>query len=124
MSEISRESALDAVPTSETFPKHPKRVILRLRVNEFEDCNPTEFDCAIMAYLASRGRPVDELRQRIHHSHIEPLQAPELKQRSFHIVLDIEKDMLRDPDLETVEHEVHRVHRARDGTLYEHRTLI
>jgi len=125
MSEISRESALDAVPTSESFPKHPKRVILRLRVNEFDDCNPTEFDCAIMAYLASAGRPVDELRQRIHHSHIEPLQPPEMKQRSFHIVLDIEKDMLRDPDLERVEHEVHRVRRAKDGTLYgyQHLTL-
>ncbi|OJD20430.1 hypothetical protein ACJ73_08235 [Blastomyces percursus] len=69
-----------------------------------------------MAYLESAGRPVDELGQRIHHSHIEPLQPPEMKQRSFHIVLDIEKAMLRDPDLGTVEHEVHRVRRAMDGT--------
>ncbi|PGH35731.1 hypothetical protein GX50_01444 [[Emmonsia] crescens] len=113
MSEISGESMLDA----ERLPKHPKRVILRLRVDEFDDCNPTEFDSAIMAYLASAGRPANELQQRIHHSHIEPLQPPEMKQRSFHIVLDIEKDMLRDPDLERVEHEVHRVRRAKDGTL-------
>ncbi|OAX81898.1 hypothetical protein ACJ72_03766 [Emergomyces africanus] len=116
MPNISRESVLDTVPTSESFSKHPKRVILRLRVNEFDDRNPTEFDSAIMAYLESAGRPVDELGQRIHHSHIEPFQSPEMKQRSFHIVLDIEKAMLRDPDLETVEHEVHRVRRAKDGT--------
>ncbi|EER45171.1 conserved hypothetical protein [Histoplasma capsulatum H143] len=117
MSETSRESAVDAGPTFEGFPKHPKRVILRLRVNEFDGRNPTEFDRAIMAYLASAGRSVDELTQKIHHSHIEPLQPPEMKQRSFHIVLDIEKDMLSDPDLERVEHEVHRVHRAKNGEL-------
>ncbi|EQL34443.1 hypothetical protein BDFG_03788 [Blastomyces dermatitidis ATCC 26199] len=114
MPETSGESAVDAVPTFESFPKHPKRVILRLRVNEFDGRNPTEFDHAIMAYLASAGRPVDELTQRIHHSHIEPFQPPEMKQRSFHIVLDIEKDMLSDPDFERVEHEVHRVHRAKN----------
>ncbi|OJD19358.1 hypothetical protein AJ78_00720 [Emergomyces pasteurianus Ep9510] len=65
MSEMSGESMLDA----ESLLKRPKRVILRLRVDEFDDCNPTEFDSAIMAYLASAGRPVDELQQRIHHSH-------------------------------------------------------
>lgn len=124
MSETSGESAVDAVPTFASFPKHPKRVILRLRVNEFDGRNPTEFDRAIMAYLASAGRPVDELTQRIHHSHIEPLQPPEMKQRSFHIVLDIEKDMLSDPEFETVEHEVHRVHRAKNGTLYGYHALI
>ncbi|OAX80566.1 hypothetical protein ACJ72_00694 [Emergomyces africanus] len=68
MSEISGESILGA----QNLLKHQKRVILRLRVNEFEDCNPTEFDSAIMAYLAFAGRPVNELRQRIHHSHIKP----------------------------------------------------
>lgn len=124
MSETSRESAVDAGPTFEGFPKHPKRVILRLRVNEFDGRNPTEFDRAIMAYLASAGRPVDELTQKIHHSHIEPLQPPEMKQRSFHIVPDIEKDMLSDPDFERVEHEVHRVHRAKNGTLYGYHALI
>ncbi|OAX84896.1 hypothetical protein ACJ72_00718 [Emergomyces africanus] len=68
------------------------------------------------AYLASSGRPVDELTRRIHYSHIEPLQPPKMKQRSFHIVLDIDKDMLSDPDFERVEHEVHRVHRATNDT--------
>ncbi|KAF7588283.1 hypothetical protein BBP40_005937 [Aspergillus hancockii] len=42
-----------------------------------------------------------------------------MKQKSFHIVLDIEKDMLKDPDFGKVEHEVHRVRRARDGTLIQ-----
>ncbi|KAE8352570.1 hypothetical protein BDV28DRAFT_134968 [Aspergillus coremiiformis] len=118
MSQTLPELAQDFVHTSKDF-KQPKRVILRLRVNEFENCAPTEFDRAIMAYLASAGRSVDELQQRIHYSHIEPLQPPELKQTSFHIVLDIEKGMLKDPDFEKIEHEVHRVRRARDGTLSE-----
>ncbi|OJD15230.1 hypothetical protein AJ78_04490 [Emergomyces pasteurianus Ep9510] len=100
----------------QNFPKHPKRVILRLRVNEFDGRSPTEFDHAIKAYLASAGRPVDELTQRIHYSHIEPFQPPELKQRSFHIVQDIEKDMFSDPDFDEVKHEVHRIRRAKNGT--------
>lgn len=40
-----------------------------------------------------------------------------LQEKSFHIVLDLDKDMLKDPDLGTVEHEVHRVRRAEDGSL-------
>lgn len=113
-------SAQNPTSTSEIFSKHPKRAILRLRVNEFDGRSSTEFDHAIMAYLKSAGRPVDEIQKRIHHSHIEPFQPPELNQKSFHIVLDIEKDMLREPNLETVEHEVHRVRRAEDGTLYDY----
>ncbi|KAK2778756.1 hypothetical protein FQN53_001653 [Emmonsiellopsis sp. PD_33] len=116
MSEISGESEIYAGPTSKSFPKRPKRVILRLRVNEFDGYSSTEFDHAIMAYLASVGRPVDELTKRIHYSHVEPLQPPEMKQRSFHIVLDVEKDMLSDPDFDRVEHEVHRVRRTKNGT--------
>ncbi|KAK2808745.1 hypothetical protein FQN50_004417 [Emmonsiellopsis sp. PD_5] len=124
MSEISGEPAVYAGTTPKPFPRHPKRVILRLRVDEFDGHSPTEFDHAIMAYLASVGRPVDELSKRIHHSHIEPFQPPELKQRSFHIVLDIEKDMLSDPDFDMVEHEVHRVRRTKNGTLYDNGIII
>ncbi|KKZ61747.1 hypothetical protein EMCG_03695 [[Emmonsia] crescens] len=117
MSKASTQSALlDAELTSGDFHKGPKRVILRLRVNEFDGRDSTEFDSTIKAYLTSAGRPVDEFHSRIHHSHIEPFQPLEMKQTSFHIVLDIEKDMLRDPDLGEVQHEVHRVRRDMDGT--------
>lgn len=125
MSNKSGESALpDIVSTSESKPKHPKRVILRLRANQFPGHSSREFDYAIMAYLASVGRATDEHDRGIHYSHVEPLQPYEMNQKSFHIVLDIEKDMLADPDFETVDHEVHRVRRAKDGTLYEYCPLI
>ncbi|KAE8147974.1 hypothetical protein BDV25DRAFT_159178 [Aspergillus avenaceus] len=119
MPETSRELA-QAVYMSKPS-RHPKRVILRLRVNEFDHCPPTEFDHAIRAYLASTGRAADEHQRRMHHSHIEPFQPREMGQRSFHIILDLEQDMLQDPNFERVEHEVHRVRRNRDGTFLVNR---
>ncbi|GAD99115.1 conserved hypothetical protein [Paecilomyces variotii No. 5] len=94
-----------------------KRVILRLRVSDFDNCGPAELDRAIMAYLSSTGHSVNEISQRKYYSHIEPFQPPDMKQKTFHIVLGIEKDMLKDPDFEQIEHEVHRDHRATDRTL-------
>jgi len=40
-----------------------------------------------------------------------------MKQKSLHIVLDLEKDMISDPGFEMVEQEVHRVRRTQDGSL-------
>ncbi|OJJ45672.1 hypothetical protein ASPZODRAFT_17124 [Penicilliopsis zonata CBS 506.65] len=80
-----------------------------------------EFDNAIKAYLASANRPVDEAEQGIHYPHMEPFQSPDLQQKSFHIVPDIEKDMLDDADLGNTEPEVHRVRRHKDGTLVVNR---
>ncbi|KAH8425538.1 uncharacterized protein LDX57_003289 [Aspergillus melleus] len=97
--------------------RHPKRIILRLRVDEFISCHPTEFDRAIIAYLESVGRRPDELTKRLHQPHIEPFQDPSMKQKSFHIVLDLEKDMISEPDMKTVPHEAYRVRRAQDGSL-------
>ncbi|KAL5334670.1 hypothetical protein BJX70DRAFT_351118 [Aspergillus crustosus] len=95
---------------------HPKRIILRLRVQDFESSHPSELNCAIIAYLHSAGRSSDELAEGKLRSHIEPFQAPELKQKTFHIILDLDKNQLTNPDLGSVEHEVHRVRRANDGS--------
>lgn len=43
------------IPSPDEIEKHPKRIILRLRVDEFVSCSPIEFDRAIMAYLDSAG---------------------------------------------------------------------
>jgi hypothetical protein len=86
-------------------------------VNEFDGRGPEEFTYAIRAYLKSAGRPVEEIDQHKHFSHIEPFQAPELKQTSFHIVLDIDKDLVENPNFETLLHEVYRVRRGVDGNL-------
>jgi len=42
-----------SMPTMQAgkMERHPKRIVLRLRVNDFVSCHPAEFDRAIMAYL-------------------------------------------------------------------------
>lgn len=102
---------------SDVLNKQPKRVVLRLRVNEFDSYGPEEFTYAMRAFLKYAGHPVEEIDQHKHFSHIEPFQAPELKQTSFHIVLDIDKDLVKNPDFETLPHEVYRVRRGGDGNL-------
>ena len=95
----------------------PKRVILRLRVNEFSGRDPSEYNDAIKAYLIFAERPASEIVDNKHYAHIEPFQAPELQQTSFHITLDIEKDLLYNPDFETIPHEIYRVRRNEHGDL-------
>ena len=95
----------------------PKRVILRLRVSEFEGCNQSDFNQAIKAYLNSVGRSMQEFDQGRHYSHIEPFQSLDIRQTSFHIILDLEKDLLDNPDFGTLQHEVYRVRRDIDGKL-------
>lgn len=74
----------------------PKRVILRLRVNEFEGEGRSweQHVDAIKAYLTWAGRSTSEYEgeyeTRKHFAHVESFQAPELKQTIFHVILDIE----------------------------------
>jgi len=103
--------------TSTSLQHQPKRVVLRLRVNEFEGRDPSEYKEAIEAYISFAGHPVNELEEGKHFTHIEPFQAPELQQRSFHIVLDIEKDMLDNPNIQKLPHEIYHVRRDRQGRL-------
>lgn len=103
--------------TSTSLEHQPKRVILRLRVNEFEGRDSSEYNEAIEAYIAFAGYSVNELEEGKHYAHIEPYQAPELQQRSFHIILDIEKDMLDNPNVQKLPHEIYRVRRDKRGIL-------
>jgi hypothetical protein len=52
-----------------------------------------------------------------HEKHIEPFQDPEIPQTSFHIILDMEKDMLEDPNLQNLPHEIYRIRRDDQGIL-------
>jgi hypothetical protein len=102
----------------------PKRVILRLRVNEFEGEGRSwqQYPDAIRAYLTWAGRPTSEYegpyQTRKHFAHVEPFQDPEIKQTRFHVVLDMEQYMLDNPDPATVTHEIYRVRRNTEGDLY------
>jgi len=50
----------------------PKRVILRLWVNEFTGWDPSEHTDAIKAYLAFAGRLTNVLEFRKHYAYIKP----------------------------------------------------
>ena len=101
----------------------PKRVILWLRVNEFEGEGRSweQHTDAIKAYLTWAGRPTSEYEgdweKRKHFAHVEPFQLPEVKQTTFHVVLDMEQHSLQNPNLDNVPHEIYRVRRGKDGNL-------
>jgi hypothetical protein len=74
--------------------KHqPKRVILRLRVNEFSGRDYSEYIDAINAYLVFIGRLTNSLEFRKHHAYIKLFQSPEVNQTLFYITIDIEGDL-------------------------------
>lgn len=103
--------------------KVPKRVILRLRVSEFEGEGHSweQYVDAINTYLIWAGRPTDEYQgdyqMRRHFAHVEPFQAPELNQKTFHVILDIEQHSLREADFDQIPHEIYRVRRNEDEDL-------
>ena len=110
-------------PTTMIPENRPRRVILRLRVNEFEGDGRSweQHTDAIKAYLVWAGRTVSEYEgahdTRQHFAHAEPFQAPELNQTTFHVVLDMEQHMLNEPDFDTLPHELYRVCRDKEGSL-------
>ena len=104
--------------TSTGLEPQPKRVILRLRVNDFGGGDPSEYSDAIRAYLAFAGRPISELGENRHYAHIEPFQGPEIPQRSFHIILNLEKDSFHNSNnFQNLPHEIYRVRRDKQGKL-------
>jgi hypothetical protein len=115
--------AIESLPASSE--NRPKRVILRLRVNEFEGEGRSweQYVDAILAYLAWAGRTRSEYEgsyeTRKHFAHVEPFQDPELRQTTFHVVLDMEQYMVIDPNFDTLPHEIYRVRRDKKGNLYE-----
>ena len=70
---------------------------------------------AIKAYLTWAGRPTSEYEGEYetskHFAHVEPFQALEVKQTTFHVVLDIEQRSLNRPDFDSLPHEIYRVRR-------------
>ncbi len=103
--------------TAATSEHQPKRVILRLQVRDFEGRNSFKYIDAIKAYLTFAKRPTSELEENKHYVHIEPFQQPELQQTTFHITLDINKDLLDDPNIQVLRHEVYRIRRDKQGNL-------
>ena len=100
-----------------------KRVILRLRVNEFEGKGYSWEDHvdAIQAYLRWAGLQLSEVEEESatkgYFAHVEPFQAPEVNQKTFHVIVDIQQQALDHVDFDDLLHEVYRVRRKLDGDL-------
>ncbi|KAH8684337.1 hypothetical protein BGZ60DRAFT_523560 [Tricladium varicosporioides] len=97
----------------------PKRIILRLRVDEFksESLGLPEFDGAIEKYLKFARRPTSEHAEGKHYVHIEPFQESGYKQIFFHVILDMDKNAISNPSFNWLEHEIYRIRRDEEGTL-------
>ena len=97
----------------------PKRVILRLRCNEFED-TVESYNEAIQAYLSSAGKSFSEYEKHRHVAHFDGHQDYQdgNPRASFHITLDMEKDAIQEPELDKLPHEICRIRRQKeDGTM-------
>ncbi|KAE8165628.1 hypothetical protein BDV40DRAFT_58596 [Aspergillus tamarii] len=115
MAESTGDSAPCAVSTCQNSLNHAKCVILRLRGGDFlPNFCLEDLDDAIRAYLVSSGRSVHELKQIIHSVY----QEHSLVLGLFYIIIDLHKDQLRNSELNDVQHELHRIRRAEDGTMY------
>jgi hypothetical protein len=114
MSEVP-SSEYSSIPetTQPTVPEsRPNRVILRLRVSDFE--KPFQwygYPTAVEAYLSWAGRSVTDYRERKHNVFVEPLQDPELRQTKFHIIIDFYPLSFDVQDLDRVHHEIFLIKR-------------
>jgi hypothetical protein len=94
-----------------------KRVVLRLQVEDFSGCDPSEYNHAIKTYLTFAGRPTSEWEEQKHFAHIEPFQDSEIRQTRFHITLDMEQALAKNPDFGKLPHEIYRIRRDEHGEL-------
>ena len=86
-------------------------------MNDFEGCTSSEYNDAIKTYLAYVKCPTSEVKENRHYAHIELFQHYELQQTSFHIILNINKDSLAQPNMQSLPHEVYHVRRDEQGNL-------
>jgi uncharacterized NAD(P)/FAD-binding protein YdhS len=120
----SNNNIINAISYNANHPGTlPKRVILRLRVNEFEGKGHSWEDHvdAIQAYFRWAGLPMSEFESehatKQYFAHVEPFQALEVKQRTFHVILDIQQQPLDEVNFDIIPHEVYRVRRNLDEDL-------
>lgn len=76
---------------------------------------------AIQAYVTRTGCPASEYegltRKAKHFAHVEPFQKPELKQTTFHVILDVDQNMPIEPSLNILLSQIYRLRRDTEGNL-------
>ena len=113
-------SALEEASTTANGYFGAKRVILRLRVDDFDKSGYKWEDHvdAIDAYWRWLEHELEtDATNSDYFAHVEPFQAPELQQKTFHVILDIQYSALRFETFDDIPHEVYRVRRKDDGHL-------
>lgn len=95
-----------------------KRVILRLRDNDFPDVSYADIVACVQAFLSFSSRSPDELSQARHFFHFQP-PNPHILQPNprFHIIIDIEKTKHSGRLPEDFPHEIYRISRL-NGEMY------
>ncbi len=91
-------------PRMETAPSstnQPTRIVLRIKQR-----NTLNYNEIISSFLGHLGHPTSADEFNKHWSHIQP---PSEKSSSYHITLDMNKDGVTHPDLQTLPHEYYRV---------------
>jgi hypothetical protein len=72
------------------------------------------YPSAVEAYLKWSNRPIEDYRRaKKHNIFVEQFQAPELKQKNFHVILDLNCRSYKVENMDSVHHEVYEV--RRDG---------
>ncbi|KAF1351279.1 hypothetical protein BDV97DRAFT_368924 [Delphinella strobiligena] len=111
------------IPYSENAKETPRRIILRLRVADFDGDGHTweQYPDAVKAYLEWAGYSTADYeghwRERKHYAHVEPFQALDVPQKRFHIMLDMDYKSVPDSPLSEVSHEIYRIRRDNQGQL-------
>ncbi|KAJ5477007.1 hypothetical protein N7539_007151 [Penicillium diatomitis] len=88
----------------------PKRVILRLRDNDFPDFIYSDIIDCVNLYLALDGRPEEPVEELVHkhHWHYQPAN-PDYPNQRFHVIIDVDKEEHTGPVRGEFSHELYRV---------------
>jgi len=115
----SSESPALEETTSPTVPESgPNRVILRMRVKDFDgNYSWFTYPTAVKTYLSWVKRSVTDYEDMKHNVYVEPLQDPEVNQRKFHIVIDFYALSSSVQDFGKVHHEIFLMRRDEEGEL-------
>lgn len=106
-----------AEDTTRTYspPSVPTRIILRLLVKDFdnETFSWSDYYAAVEAYLVWANRPIAEYKEKKHNIHVEPFQDLELRQKRFHVIIDLNALSFEVKNMNDIHHEVYEI--KRDG---------
>jgi hypothetical protein len=77
-----------------------------------------DYRSAVEAYLMWSNRSIEDWRVKKHNTFVEPFQAAELRQKKFHVILDLNSQSYEVGNMDYVHHEVYEIRRdSKNGQL-------